>query len=87
MEVSLLAHKLAGGTDFVTPWPTDDPGLTRAQVKELQQWLVAKGYTKVVPDGVQGRNTREAIEAAFVAKGLPPQKRVGQRTMKLLMAP
>ena len=87
MEVSLLAHKLAGGRDFVTPWPTDDPGLTRAQVKELQQWLVQKGYTKVVPDGVQGRNTREAIAAEFVAKGLPPQKRVGQRTMKLLMAP
>ena len=87
MEVSLLAHKLAGGRDFVTPWPTDDPGLTRAQVKELQQWLVQKGYTKVVPDGVQGRNTREAIAAEFVAKGLPPAKRVGQRTMKLLMGP
>ncbi|MDB5858359.1 MAG: type effector [Ramlibacter sp.] len=87
MEVSLLAHKLAGGRDFVTPWPTDDPGLTRAQVKELQQWLVQKGYTKVIPDGVQGRNTREAIEAAFVAKGMPPQKRAGQRTMKLLMQP
>jgi membrane-bound lytic murein transglycosylase B len=87
MEVSLLAHKLAGGRDFVTPWPTDDPGLTRAQVKELQQWLVQKGYTKVVPDGVQGRNTREAIAAEFTAKGLPPQKRAGQRTMKLLMQP
>jgi membrane-bound lytic murein transglycosylase B len=87
MEVSLLAHKLAGGRDFVTPWPTDDPGLTRAQVKELQQWLVQKGYTKVVPDGVQGRNTREAIAAEFVARGMPPAKRVGQRTMKLLMQP
>jgi membrane-bound lytic murein transglycosylase B len=87
MEVSLLAHKLAGGRDFVTPWPTDDPGLSRAQVKELQQWLVQKGYTKVIPDGVQGRNTREAIAAEFTAKGLPPQRRAGQRTMKLLMQP
>jgi membrane-bound lytic murein transglycosylase B len=87
MEVSLLAHKLAGGRDFATPWPTDDPGLTRAQVKEFQQWLVQKGYTKVVPDGVQGRNTREAIAAEFTARGMPPAKRVGQRTMKLLMQP
>ena len=87
MEVSLLAHKIAGGKDFVTPWPTDDPGLTRAQVKELQQWLVQRGHTEVKPDGVQGRNTREAIAAEFVAKGLPPQKRAGQRTMRLLMAP
>jgi lytic murein transglycosylase len=85
MEVSLLAHKIAGGKDFVTPWPTDDPGLTRAQVKELQQWLVQRGHTEVKPDGVQGRNTRDAIAAEFVAKGLPPQRRAGQRTMKLLM--
>jgi len=85
MEVALLANKIAGGTDFVTPWPTDDPGLSRAQVKQLQQWLVQRGHTEVKPDGVQGRNTREAIAAEFAAKGLPPQRRAGQRTMKLLM--
>jgi peptidoglycan hydrolase-like protein with peptidoglycan-binding domain len=87
MEVALLAHRIAGGSNFVTPWPTDDPGLTRAQVRELQAWLVQRGHTKVVPDGVQGRNTRDAIEAEFLAKGLPPARRVGQRTMRLLMQP
>lgn len=85
MEVALLATKLAGGRDFVTPWPTDDPGLTRAQVRQLQEWLAARGHDKVKPDGVQGRNTRDAIEKEFIAKGLPPQRRVGQRTMQLLM--
>lgn len=85
MEVALLAHKIAGGSDFVTPWPTDDPGLTRAQVRELQQWLVSRGHTQVVPDGVVGRNTRDAIEKERAAKGLPPGRRVGQRTMRLLM--
>jgi membrane-bound lytic murein transglycosylase B len=87
MEVALLAHKVAGGTDFVTPWPTDDPGLTRAQVRELQAWLLQRGHAQVTADGVMGRNTREAIEKEFVAKGLPPQRRVGQRTMRLLMQP
>jgi lytic murein transglycosylase len=87
MEVSVLANKVAGGTDFVTPWPTDDPGLTRAQVRELQRWLVQRGHTQVVPDGVQGRLTRDAIAAERAAKGLPPGRRVGQRTMQLLMQP
>lgn len=87
MEVALLAHKIAGGTDFVTPWPTDDPGLSRAQVKELQAWLQQRGHTQVVPDGVMGRITRDAIAEEFAAKGLPPQRRAGQRTMQLLMQP
>ena len=86
MEVALLAHKIAGGSDFVTPWPTDDPGLSRAQVKELQTWLQQRGHTEVTPDGVMGRKTRDAIAAEFEAKGLPPQRRAGQRTMQLLMA-
>jgi lytic murein transglycosylase len=87
MEVALLANRLAGGPGFFTPWPTDDPGLSRAQVRELQAWLAQRGYSQVVPDGVQGRNTREAIAAERAAKGLPPGRRVGQRTMRLLMQP
>ncbi|NML43590.1 lytic murein transglycosylase [Ramlibacter sp. G-1-2-2] len=87
MEVSLLAHKIAGGRDFWTPWPTDDPGLSRAQVKQFQQWLVDQGHADVVPDGVQGRKTRDAIAAEFEKRGLPPQRRVGQRTMAMLMSP
>lgn len=87
MEVALLASKIAGGTDFVTPWPTDDPGLSRAQVKALQAWLVTRGHADVVPDGVMGRITRDAIAAELEAKGLPPQRRAGQRTMQLLMQP
>ncbi|MDB5914469.1 MAG: type effector [Ramlibacter sp.] len=87
MEVALLAARLAGDPGFITPWPTDDPGLSRAQVRELQAWLMQRGYSQVVPDGVQGRNTREAIAAERAAKGLPPGRRVGQRTMRLLMQP
>jgi lytic murein transglycosylase len=87
MEVALLARKIAGGADFVTPWPTDDPGLSRAQVKALQAWLQQRGHTQVTPDGVMGRITRDAIEQELLARGLPPQRRAGQRTMQLLMQP
>lgn len=87
MEVALLARKIAGGTDFVTPWPTDDPGLSRAQVKALQAWLQQRGHAQVIPDGVMGRITRDAIEQELLARGLPPQRRAGQRTMQLLMQP
>lgn len=87
MEVSLLANKIAGGTDFVTAWPTDDPGLTRAQVRELQAWLLQRGHAQVVADGVMGRITRDAIAAERAARGLPPGRRVGQRTMRELMQP
>jgi len=87
MEVALLATKISGGRDFATPWPTDDPGLTRAQVRQLQAWLASRGHAQVTADGVIGRLTRDAIEKEFVAKDLPPQRRVGQRTLQVLMQP
>lgn len=86
MQVAVLANRLAGGPGIVTPWPTDDPGLSRAQIRELQAWLQQRGYAQVMPDGVIGKNTRDAIEAERARKGLPPGRRVGQRTMRLLMA-
>ena len=85
MEVALLAHKLAGGSDFATPWPTDDPGLTRAQVRAVQQWLVQRGHAEVTADGVMGRRTRDAIEKERALRGMPPGRRVGQRTAVELM--
>ncbi|WP_332827110.1 lytic murein transglycosylase [Ramlibacter sp.] len=87
MEVALLATRIAGGPGFFTPWPTDDPGLTRAQVRELQAWLQQRGHSLVQPDGVMGRHTRDAIAAERAAKGLTPERRAGQRTMQLLMQP
>jgi len=87
MEVAVLADRLAGGPGIVTPWPTDDPGLSRAQVRVLQNWLLERGHTQVRADGVMGRNTRDAIEAERARKGLPPGRRVGQRSLAQLMQP
>lgn len=87
MEVAVLANKLAGGPGIVTPWPTDDPGLARAEIRALQEWLLQRGHALVTADGVMGRNTRDAIEAERAKKGMPPGRRVGQRTMRELMRP
>lgn len=85
MEVAVLANRLAGGPGIVTAWPTDDPGLSRAEIRALQEWLLQRGHGLVTADGVMGRNTRDAIEAELTRKGLPPARRVGQRTMRALM--
>ena len=39
LAIAVLADRLAGGPGIVTPWPTDDPGLSRAERRELQALL------------------------------------------------
>ena len=62
LAISLLSDRLRGGAPLSTPWPTDDPGLSRAGRREVQMLLIRHGYDlggKV--DGVLGKKTREAI--------------------------
>jgi lytic murein transglycosylase len=61
LAIAHLADRLAGGGPFVTPWPTDDPGLSRAERRELQELLTKRGYDVGTPDGAIGNKTREAI--------------------------
>lgn len=87
LQVGLLARRLGGGGELVTPWPTDDPGLSRAQIRTLQQWLIAQGHDKLVADGIVGAATRDAIEAQRARKGMPADRRVGVKSVEALMAP
>ena len=48
LAAAILAQRLAGGHGIVTPWPTDDPGLSRAERRELQT-LLTKGATTSAP--------------------------------------
>ena len=57
------AQPPAGPPGLATPWPTDDPGLSRAQIKELQDMLYDFGHDVGVPDGIPGAKTREAVRA------------------------
>ena len=74
LAACVLADRLAGGAGIVTPWPTDDPGLSRAGRRELQTLLAKRGYDVGEPDGAIGTKTKQAI-ADFEAKnGMPVER-------------
>ncbi|MDF3932371.1 lytic murein transglycosylase [Pseudomonas citronellolis] len=87
LAIALLSDRLRGQPGLRTPWPTDDPGLSRAQRKELQQLLLARGHAIGEPDGLIGDNTRRAIQAEQQRLGLQPADgRAGQKVLKALQA-
>ena len=83
-HLSNLIVQSGNGTAFTTPWPTDDPGLSRAQNRELQILLIARGYDIGGADGVLGPKTREAIKAEQKKLGMKPDGRAGQKLLKAL---
>ena len=44
LAISHLTDRLAGHSPLRTPWPTDDPALTRAERRHLQQLLLVNGH-------------------------------------------
>ena len=84
LAACVLADRLAGGQGIVAPWPTDDPGLSRAQRRELQTLLARRGYDVGQPDGAIGNKTKEAI-ADFEGKvGLPVNGRASAKVLQAL---
>lgn len=79
-----LADRLRGGGPFVAPWPTDDPGLSRAQRRELQRLLLARGHEIGEVDGLIGTVTRRAIRDEQVRLGLAQDGRAGTRLLGAL---
>jgi hypothetical protein len=80
----IAANASSADTAFVQSWPTDDPGLSRAQNRELQSLLLAKGYDIGAADGMIGAKTREAIKAEAARLGLPATGRAGQNLLQAL---
>jgi lytic murein transglycosylase len=81
LAIGVLSDHLRGGKGIVTPWPTDDPGLSRTERKELQTLLQQRGYQIGNIDGVLGAKTREAIADVQERAGM---KRDGRAGVKLL---
>jgi lytic murein transglycosylase len=81
LAICVLSDMLRGQPGIRTPWPTDDPGLSRAERKELQALLVRAGYEVGEPDGVIGTKTKEAIADYQGRVGLP---RNGRASLKVL---
>jgi len=84
LAISHLADRLMGLPPFRTAWPTDDPGLSRAQRLELQKLLLAAGYDIGEADGKIGPASRAGIAEAERRFGMEPTGRAGQKIYRAL---
>lgn len=84
LAISHLADRLAGYPGLRTPWPTDDPGLSRAERLRLQELLLANGFDIGTADGKIGPATRAAIAEAETRFGMEPTGRAGRKIYRAL---
>lgn len=84
LAIAHLSDRLRGGGVFKTAWPTDDPGTSRAERREIQQALAKRGYDIGEIDGLIGAKSREAISAFQKANGMTVNGRAGQQVLKAL---
>jgi lytic murein transglycosylase len=84
LAIAILAQRLAGGPGIETPWPTDNPGLSRQERRELQTLLTRAGYDVGTPDGAIGAKTQAAI-ADFQGKhGMTVDGRASKKVLEAL---
>jgi lytic murein transglycosylase len=84
LAACVLADRLSGGRGIVTPWPTDDPLLSREGRKELQALLQRRGYDiGGDPDGHVGTKSKAAIADFQQRAGLEVN---GRPSVKVLAA-
>lgn len=84
LAISLLADRLKGRPGVQQAWPTDDPPLSRAERRELQRMLIAKGYDVGEPDGAIGAKTRSAIQSEEGKFGMNQTGRPGGKIFQKL---
>lgn len=84
LAIGYLSDRLAGKAALKTPWPTDDPGLSRAERKRLQELLIQRGYYDGEADGRIGPVTVAAIKEAQKKAGMKPNGRPSKRILKAL---
>ncbi|MBZ6075604.1 lytic murein transglycosylase [Microvirga puerhi] len=84
LAIALLGDRLKGQPGIRTAWPTDDPPLSRAQRRELQRLLAARGYDVGEPDGKIGQKTREAIKDVERQIGIEQRGRPGAKVLQAL---
>ena len=84
LAIAHLSDRLRGAGPFATPWPTDDPGLSRAERRELQGLLTLRGHDIGPIDGMLGEKSREAIRAEQKRLGQEVNGRGGQKILKAL---
>ncbi len=86
LAIAHLSDRLRGAGPFATPWPTDDPGLSRLERRELQTLLLVRGHAIGEADGLIGSLTRRAIRDEQARLGLAQDGRAGMRLLRALRA-
>ena len=81
LAIAHLSDRLRGGGPFATPWPTDDPGISRAERRELQGLLILRGHDIGEVDGMLGERSRAAIKIEQERAG---QEATGRGGLKIL---
>lgn len=84
LAIAHLSDRLRGGGPLATAWPTDDPGLSRRDRRQLQALLVARGHDIGEVDGMIGTRSREALKIEQARLGQPAEGRAGQRILQAL---
>ena len=82
LAIAHLSDRLQGKGPIVKAWPTDDAGTSRAERREIQNFLLKKGYPIGDADGLIGDKTRQAIRQEQTRLGLNPTGRAGQQILK-----
>ena len=72
LAIGHLADRMRGGGPVVQPWPREERVLTRAEVYELQQLLVTRGFNAGEPNGRFGAKSRAALRDYQARAGLIP---------------
>ncbi|WP_116472715.1 lytic murein transglycosylase [Zobellella maritima] len=70
MGVGHLADRIAGGREFLHPWPRNERALSRSEKIELQRRLTERGFDTQGADGVIGPNSIGAIRRFQRSLGL-----------------
>jgi lytic murein transglycosylase len=85
LAIALLSDRLRGCRGLVAAWPTNDPGLSRADRREMQTLLMRRGYDlDGKTDGVIGTKTRQAIVDFQSRSGLHPDGRASASVLAAL---
>lgn len=82
LAIAHLSDRLQGKGSFMATWPTDDPGTSRSERREIQQFLLNRGYDIGAVDGLIGDKTRQAIRQEQQRLGLSPTGRAGQQILR-----
>ena len=84
LAIAVLSDRLRGKAGVQAAWPTDDPPLSRAERRDLQTRLAARGYDVGEPDGKVGQKTRDAIKDVERRLGMAPTGRPGGKVLEAL---